>query len=143
MTTLPLLMGHSRQFLPKATYRELLLSLSLSLMHTHTSAVKNPNLPGITNTSALTTIQCINCVSPTAYLPPPTWSDTSPPPVYRPIRAPPINLPPHSNPQQSIMLTTVPQSQTVPTVSPPFQFQSPSKSIHSENDIIRFRKFET
>uniref|UniRef100_A0A5B7C2Q7 Serine/threonine-protein phosphatase 2A activator n=1 Tax=Davidia involucrata TaxID=16924 RepID=A0A5B7C2Q7_DAVIN len=86
--------------------------------HTHTSAT------------------CCNCGGPTAFPPPPpSWSDVSPPPTYRPIRAPAINLPPNFNPQQAIILAPVPQSQQVPIVSPPYHFQTPTKKIHSQDDI--------
>lgn len=85
---------------------------------------------------------CVNCGGATSFPPPPSWSDT---PVYRPIRAPAINLPPnHShNAQQMIMMTPVPQAQKVPVVFPPYHFQTPTKMIHSEDDIRRFRESET
>lgn len=41
------------------------------------------------------------------------------------------------------MLSPIPQSQKVPTVSPPYHFQSPSKKIHSSDDIRRFHESET
>nr|GEU30013.1 serine/threonine-protein phosphatase 2A activator [Tanacetum cinerariifolium] len=85
------------------------------------------------------TTTCVNCGGATAFPPPPAWSDTSPPPVYRPIRAPAINLP-HHNTQQTIIMTPVPQAQKVPVVSPPYEFQTPVKVIHSEDDIRRFRE---
>ncbi|KAK9930476.1 hypothetical protein M0R45_027513 [Rubus argutus] len=59
--------------------------------------------------------------------PPPSWPDNSPPPNYRPIRAPAINLPPNNNSQQAIILAPVPQAKSVPPISPPFNFQTPSK----------------
>lgn len=86
-----------------------------------------------------TTTTCVNCGGPTSFPPPPSWSDTSPPPVYRPIRAPAINLPPNNNAQQTIILTPAPQAQKVPVVSPPYHFQTPTKMIHSDDDIRRFR----
>ncbi|XP_057478172.1 uncharacterized protein LOC130765697 [Actinidia eriantha] len=79
---------------------------------------------------------CINCGGPTTL--PPSWSDISPPPAYRPIRAPAIHLPPDRNSQQAIILAPIPQPQKVPTVSAPYQFQSPSKRITSPADIRRF-----
>ncbi|XP_059656499.1 uncharacterized protein LOC132303299 isoform X2 [Cornus florida] len=80
---------------------------------------------------------CTNCSGPTpiSFPPPPAWSDVSPPTTYRPIRAPAINLPPNSN---SIMLAPVPQPQKVPIVSPPYQFQTPTKKIHSPDDLRHF-----
>ncbi|KAL7605374.1 uncharacterized protein LOC111886219 [Lactuca sativa] len=89
------------------------------------------------------TSACVNCGGPTSFPPPPTWSETSPPPVYRPIRAPAINLPPNNNAQQTIILTPVPQAQKVSVVSPPYHFQTPTKIIHSEDDIRRFRDSAT
>ncbi|KAI3499074.1 hypothetical protein L1887_34867 [Cichorium endivia] len=83
---------------------------------------------------------CVNCGGPTSFPPPPTWSENTPPPVYRPIRAPAINLPPNNNAQQTIILTPVPQAQKVTVVSPPYHFQTPTKMIHSEDDIRRFRE---
>ncbi|KAK9285985.1 hypothetical protein L1049_025188 [Liquidambar formosana] len=69
--------------------------------------------------------------------PPPAWSDISPPSNYRPLRAPAINLPLHYS-QQAIILTPVPQSQRVTTVSPPYHFQTPVKKIQSVDDLRRF-----
>lgn len=89
------------------------------------------------------TTACVNCGGPTAFPPPPTWSETFSPPVYRPIRAPAINLPPNNNAQQTIILTPVPQAQKVSVVSPPYHFQTPTKIIHSEEDIRRFRDSAT
>ncbi|XP_059633341.1 uncharacterized protein LOC132276094 [Cornus florida] len=82
--------------------------------------------------SAATT--CCKCGGPTGFPPPPSCS---PPPTYRPIRAPAINLPPDANPQQAIILAPVPQSQKVPILSPPYHFQTPTKQIHSPDDIHR------
>lgn len=83
---------------------------------------------------------CVNCGGPTAFPPPPiSWPDSSPPPAYIPIRAPAINLPPNSNPQQTIMLTPVPQSQKVPVLTPPCPFQIPVKRINSQDDLRRFQ----
>ncbi|CAH1423655.1 unnamed protein product [Lactuca virosa] len=59
------------------------------------------------------------------------------------IRAPAINLPPNNNAQQTIILTPVPQAQKVSVVSPPYHFQTPTKIIHSEDDIRRFRDSAT
>ncbi|XP_024984860.1 serine/threonine-protein phosphatase 2A activator [Cynara cardunculus var. scolymus] len=89
------------------------------------------------------TTACVNCGGPTSFPPPPSWSDNSPPPFYRPIRAPAINLPPNNNAQQTIILTPVPQAQKVPVVSPPYHFQTPTKMIHSDDDIRRFRDSAT
>nr|XP_043621125.1 serine/threonine-protein phosphatase 2A activator [Erigeron canadensis] len=86
---------------------------------------------------------CVSCGGPTAFPPPPSWSESSPPPVYRPIRAPAVNLPPNNNIQQTIILTPVPQAQKVQVVSPPYNFQTPTKMIHSEDDIRRFRDSTT
>ncbi|XP_042495103.1 serine/threonine-protein phosphatase 2A activator-like [Macadamia integrifolia] len=78
-----------------------------------------------------------SCGDAPTMAPPPTWSEISPPPTYRPIRAPAINLP-HNNAQQAIILAPVPQSQKVPTVSPPYHFQTPVKKIHTPDDIRHF-----
>ncbi|PIA52085.1 hypothetical protein AQUCO_01000158v1 [Aquilegia coerulea] len=87
------------------------------------------------NSSSTTT--CCSCGEPTTISPPPpSWSGVSPP-NYRPIRAPAINLPPN-NSQQAIILAPVPQSQKVPIISLPHQFQIPSKKIHSPEDIRHF-----
>ncbi|KAF8369526.1 hypothetical protein HHK36_032456 [Tetracentron sinense] len=100
-----------------------------------------PPLPTITShhhhSSPISNTTCRSCGGATTYAAPPTWSDISAPPNYRPIRSPAINLPPTKT-QQSIILTPVPHSQKVPTLSPPYLFQSPSKQILSHDDIIRF-----
>ncbi|GKV41134.1 hypothetical protein SLEP1_g48706 [Rubroshorea leprosula] len=92
------------------------------------------------------TSTCCNCGGPTTVPPPPQspigWPGLSPPPNYRPIRAPAINLPPNNN-SQAIILAPVPQSQKVPTISPPFLFQAPSKKIHSLDDLRRFHESGT
>ncbi|KAK4795602.1 hypothetical protein SAY86_027928 [Trapa natans] len=69
----------------------------------------------------------------------------SPPPTYRPIRAPSINLSPDSyrSQQQAIMLAPVPQPQRVTLVSLPYDFQVPTKRIHSPEDIERFHTSES
>ncbi|KAK3001536.1 hypothetical protein RJ639_021079 [Escallonia herrerae] len=91
-----------------------------------------------------TTVTCINCGGPTSFPPPPLpFSDTSPPPTYRPIRAPAVNLPPNTNTKQAILLTPVPQAQKTPVVSPPCHFQTPTKRIHSQDDIVRFQSSAT
>ncbi|KAJ6337564.1 hypothetical protein OIU76_007275 [Salix suchowensis] len=83
---------------------------------------------------------CATCASSTPFDPPPTqspWSEISPPPTYRPLRAPAINLPPNTN-SQAIILAPVPRSQKVLPISLPHTFQSPSKRIHSPDDIRQF-----
>lgn len=70
------------------------------------------------------------------------WPDLSPPSNYRPNRAPAVNLPPNNN-SQAIILAPVPKSQEVPTISTPYQFQSPSKKIHSPDDLRRFHDSES
>lgn len=90
-------------------------------------------------TTAAATNCCINCGGPTIFPPePPSRSDISPSPAYRPIRSPAIinnNL----SPQQSIILAPIPKSQKVPTLSPPYHFQTPpTKRIHSPDDLRRF-----
>ncbi|KAL7180764.1 hypothetical protein ACSBR1_039760 [Camellia fascicularis] len=119
----------------------------------HPSSPKSPPNPPPTTTTTTTTIgehthhdhptsttSCINCGSPTSttYSPAPSWSDSSPPPSYLPIRAPALNLPPNHTPQQSIILAPVPQPLQVPTVSPPYHFQIPTKRIHSPADLLHF-----
>ncbi|KAL9359335.1 hypothetical protein Peur_047458 [Populus x canadensis] len=82
----------------------------------------------------------VKCAASTSFHPPPTqspWSEISPPPTYRPIRSPAINPPPNTN-SQAIILAPVPQSQKVLTISLPHTFQSPSKKIHSPDDIRQF-----
>ncbi|CAK9141546.1 unnamed protein product [Ilex paraguariensis] len=88
-----------------------------------------------------TTTTCINCGGPTTF-PPPTPPE---PPTYIPIRMPALNLPPNSatNTQQAIILTPVPQSQRVPTISLSHIFQTPTKRIHSKNDIVRLHSSDT
>ncbi|KAJ4967431.1 hypothetical protein NE237_019280 [Protea cynaroides] len=78
-----------------------------------------------------------SCSSAPTMAPPQTWSEISPPPTYRPNRASVINLS-LNNAQHAIILAPVPQSQKVPTVSPPYQFQVPAKKIHSPDDIRHF-----
>ncbi|PPD85065.1 hypothetical protein GOBAR_DD18018 [Gossypium barbadense] len=80
---------------------------------------------------------------PTPHRPNPltSWPDLSSPPAYRPIRAPALNLPPNNT--QAIILTPVPQSQEVPTITPPFHFQIPSKKITSPDDIRKFHDSPT
>ncbi|KAI3442787.1 Serine/threonine-protein phosphatase 2A activator [Psidium guajava] len=91
--------------------------------------------------SAHSSATCAKCGGPTAYpSPPPSFSGASPPPAYRPIRAPAVNMSPESlhSQQQAIILAPVPQSQKVPIISPPYQFQVPVKRIQSPDDIRRF-----
>lgn len=98
----------------------------------------NPDSPKSPSPTTISTPTCCKCGAATAFsAPPPSWSDISPPPNYRPIRAPAVNVPPNHS-QQAIILAPVPQSQKVPLVSPPFEFQSPSKRIQSPDDIRRF-----
>ncbi|KAL5777239.1 hypothetical protein ACOSP7_010165 [Xanthoceras sorbifolium] len=102
--------------------------------HDHSPNPKTPESP-TTNTC------CAKCGCPTNLAPPPaaatSYSEISPPPTYRPIRSPAINLPPNNH-SQAIILAPVPQSQKIPTISPPFHFQIPSKRIQSPNDIRHF-----
>ncbi|OWM81000.1 serine/threonine-protein phosphatase 2A activator [Punica granatum] len=89
---------------------------------------------------------CAKCGGPTAYPSAPQgFPGISPPPTYRPIRAPAINLSSESlqSQQQAIMLAPVPQPQKVTLVSPPYDFQVPSKRIHSPDDIKRFHSSES
>ncbi|XP_015571605.2 serine/threonine-protein phosphatase 2A activator [Ricinus communis] len=85
------------------------------------------------------TTTCVKCGGPTTYPPPPQTSfpSMSPPPTYRPIRSPAINLPPNNN-TQAIILAPVPQSQKVLPISPPYNFQIPSKKIQTPEDIRHF-----
>ncbi|KAH9690663.1 serine/threonine-protein phosphatase 2A activator [Citrus sinensis] len=87
---------------------------------------------------------CAKCGGPTTFPPPPKslYSDISPPPNYRPVRAPAINLPPNNH-SQAIILAPVPQSQKVPTITAPFEFQTPSKKIQSPDDIRHFIDSDT
>ncbi|KAF5739747.1 hypothetical protein HS088_TW12G00957 [Tripterygium wilfordii] len=105
--------------------------------HHHDDSPKSP-----TSSSAGT---CIKCGGSTAVAPPPTisWSEISPPPIYRPIRAPAVNLPDAQTRQQTIILAPVPQSRKVDVVSPPYEFQAPSKKIQSPDDIRRFLDFDS
>lgn len=106
--------------------------------HHHHQPPKSPETltPSTTTIAAPT---CCKCGATTAMAaPPPSWPDNSPPPNYRPIRAPAINLPPNNNSQQAIILAPVPQAKSVPPISPPFNFQTPSKKIQSPDDIRRF-----
>ncbi|GKV09374.1 hypothetical protein SLEP1_g20885 [Rubroshorea leprosula] len=107
---------------------------------------QSPKSPSSPSTTTSSTGTCCNCGGPTSFAPPPQsptgWPELSPPPNYRPVRAPAINLPPNNN-SQAIILAPVPQSQKVPTISPPFLFQSPSKKIHSPDDIRAFHESET
>ncbi|KAI3681633.1 hypothetical protein L6452_36435 [Arctium lappa] len=107
----------------------------------HRGSDQSPPLPSQSHHEHTTA--CVNCGGPTSFPPPPSWSDNSPPPFYRPIRAPAINLPPNNNAQQTIILTPVPQAQKVSVVSPPYHFQTPTKMIHSDDDIRRFRDSAT
>ncbi|XP_006855475.2 serine/threonine-protein phosphatase 2A activator [Amborella trichopoda] len=67
---------------------------------------------------------------------PPTGSwGSSPPMNYRPIRAPALLSPPNT---QAVLLAPVPQSQKVPIAQPPYDFQTPTKKIHSPEDITKF-----
>ncbi|GLT44863.1 hypothetical protein SLA2020_187370 [Shorea laevis] len=115
-------------------------------MESSPPAAQSPKSPSSPSATTSSTGTCCNCGGPTSFPPPlqsPTgWPELSPPPNYRPIRAPAINLPPNNN-SQAIILAPVPQSQKVPTISPPFLFQSPSKKIHSPDDIRRFHESET
>ncbi|CAI0447854.1 unnamed protein product [Linum tenue] len=103
-----------------------------------------PTSPTSHSQSQCTSTTCAKCGGPTSFPPPPqgSWSEVSPPPVYRPIRAPAINLPP-ANQSQAIMLAPVPQRRSVPVVSPPYEFQPPSKKIQSPDDIRRFHDSES
>ncbi|XP_010273024.1 PREDICTED: serine/threonine-protein phosphatase 2A activator-like [Nelumbo nucifera] len=85
---------------------------------------------------------CCNCGGPTALAPPPKWSDVSPPPSYRPVRSPAINLPPNYS-QKAIILSPVPQSQKVLSLSPPYLFQVPTKKITHPDDIHRFHESDS
>ncbi|GAB2284991.1 hypothetical protein Dimus_019446 [Dionaea muscipula] len=100
-----------------------------------------------TTTPVETCGTCVNCGGPTTYAPPPplpTWSPSEisppPPPTYRPILYPAINVPAETaaQSQQAIILAPVPRSQKVPTLSPPYHFQSPAKRINSPADARRF-----
>ncbi|KDP41406.1 hypothetical protein JCGZ_15813 [Jatropha curcas] len=103
----------------------------------HQHQDSSPNSP-TASSPPCTTSTCVKCGGPTAYPPPPqSWPEMSPPPTYRPIRAPAINLPPNNS--QAIILAPVPQSQKVPTISPPYNFQSPSKKIQYPDDIRHFQ----
>ncbi|XAR53179.1 Peptidylprolyl isomerase [Bertholletia excelsa] len=149
----PLFIGN-RLYLPRSNCSENMEPQSLEDKHSHTSPSpeSSPPPPLQPSTGVITSIitadhshastggACVNCGGPTCYPPPPSWSssDVSPPPAYRPIRAPAVNIPPNRNPREAIILAPVPQAQKVPTVSPPFQFQSPTKRIHSPDDIRRF-----
>ena len=63
---------------------------------------------------------------------PPSWT-----PVYRPIRSPAINAP--NNSKTAILLSPVPQPQSVPTLFPEtHRFQLPTKKITSLDDIRTF-----
>ncbi|KAK7263386.1 hypothetical protein RJT34_30975 [Clitoria ternatea] len=91
------------------------------------------------SSSPPTTGTCCKCGGPTTFAPPPpspSFSEISPPPTYRPIRAPAI--PPDPNSTRQIILAPVPQSQQVPKISLPHPFQTPTKRIHSPDDIRRF-----
>nr|GMC98813.1 serine/threonine-protein phosphatase 2A activator isoform X2 [Ipomoea batatas]GMD41600.1 serine/threonine-protein phosphatase 2A activator isoform X2 [Ipomoea batatas] len=76
---------------------------------------------------------CVNCGGPTSYPCPPPSAN----PTYIPIRAPAVNLPP-ANTKETIIRTPVPQSQKVSPLSPPYQFQYPTKKIQSQIDVDRF-----
>ncbi|CAA3023763.1 serine threonine- phosphatase 2A activator isoform X2 [Olea europaea subsp. europaea] len=79
---------------------------------------------------------CANCGGPTCFPPPPNISAT---PSYIPIRFPAVNLPnPPTNTKEAIIRTPVPQPQKVDLLSPPYHFATPSKVIHSQDDIVRF-----
>ncbi|XP_022737993.1 serine/threonine-protein phosphatase 2A activator-like [Durio zibethinus] len=88
-----------------------------------------------------TTGTCCKCGGETTFAPPPhsltSWPDLSSPPTYRPSRAPAINLPLNNN-TQAIILSPVPRYQKVPTITPPFDFQTPIKKITSHDDIRKF-----
>ncbi|KAM1316646.1 hypothetical protein ACFX13_020401 [Malus domestica] len=106
--------------------------------HQHSKSLESPPSSTATATS-ISTPTCCKCGAPTPMAaPPPSFSDISPPPNYRPIRAPAINFPPNPNSQQAIILAPVPQPLSVPQISPPFHFQSPSKVIQSPDDLRRF-----
>ncbi|OWM88789.1 hypothetical protein CDL15_Pgr020743 [Punica granatum] len=88
---------------------------------------------------------CSKCGGPTTYSPVlQGFPGISPPPTYRPIRASAINLSPESlqSQQQAILLAPVPQPQKVTLVSPPYDFQVPTKRSHSPNNIKRFHSSE-
>ncbi|KAK3230925.1 hypothetical protein Dsin_002806 [Dipteronia sinensis] len=99
----------------------------------------NPEISPPPSTTTTSVTCCAKCGGPTVFAAPP---EISPPPNYRPIRAPAINLPPNNH-SQAIILAPVPQSQKVPTISPPFHFEIPSKRIHSPDDIRHFIDFDS
>ncbi|KAI4337678.1 hypothetical protein L6164_016062 [Bauhinia variegata] len=107
-------------------------------MEPHDHEQRSPKSPQ-TSSQPPTTGTCCKCGGPTTFAPPPpspSWSEISPPPTYRPIRAPAV--PPDTHSQRAIILAPVPQAQKVPVVSPPYCFQTPSKKIHSPDDIRHF-----
>uniref|UniRef100_A0A0D6QUK5 Serine/threonine-protein phosphatase 2A activator n=1 Tax=Araucaria cunninghamii TaxID=56994 RepID=A0A0D6QUK5_ARACU len=59
----------------------------------------------------------------------------SPPANYRPIRAPALLTPPNT---QAVIAAPVPQATKVPLLSPPYDFQVPSKKISTTDDVERF-----
>ncbi|XP_062164612.1 uncharacterized protein LOC133871229 [Alnus glutinosa] len=105
--------------------------------HEHEESPKSPQTPSPPSSTGTSTSTgaCCKCGGPTSFAPPPQWSEISPPPVYRPIRAPAINLPANTHSQQAIILAPVPHSQKVSIISPPYQFQTPTKIIQSPDDI--------
>lgn len=81
---------------------------------------------------------CVNCGGPTAFPSPPPDLN----PNYIPIRAPAVNLPLANN-REIIMRTPVPQSQRVVPLTPPYNFRTPVKKIHTQNDIDQFQSPST
>ncbi|KAJ8762454.1 hypothetical protein K2173_007893 [Erythroxylum novogranatense] len=104
---------------------------------------QHPNSPATSSTPCTANI-CVKCGGPTSYPPPPqdSLSATSPTPMYPPIRSPAVNFPPN-NSSQAIILAPVPKSRKVPTISPPYNFQSPSKRICSPDDILCFHQSDS
>ncbi|KAM3217926.1 serine/threonine-protein phosphatase 2A activator isoform X1 [Capsicum annuum] len=81
---------------------------------------------------------CVNCGGPTSFPTPPP----DPNPNYIPIRAPAVNLPPTNN-REVILRTPVPQSQQLLLLTPPYNFQTPVKKIHKQNDVDQFQSSPT
>lgn len=84
---------------------------------------------------------CINCGGPTAYpAPPPPDCNLN----YIPIRFPAVNLPKNpTNTKEVIMRTPVPHRQEVVPLTPPYEFQVPTKRISNQSDIERFHSSPT
>lgn len=81
---------------------------------------------------------CVNCGGPTAFPSPPP----DPNPNYIPIRAPAVNLPPANN-REIIMRTPIPQSQKIIPLTLPYNFRTPTKKIHTQNDVVQFQSSTT